>query len=101
MAHRGTRSIKGRQKRDVHKFLHSLNFNDRILCEKIFTVTKERLATLLIKKYDYVELEAIQLFDYLIRHNELGDVLTDSRGTGTQQQVPAIEPLNLRTISWR
>ena len=91
MTHRGKRSVEGQQKRDVHRFIHSLNFNDRELCEKIFTATKEQLAALLINKYDYIEPEALQLFNYLTRRNDLGDVLTDSRGTGTEQQVPAPE----------
>ncbi|MBA7581590.1 hypothetical protein ES708_23496 [subsurface metagenome] len=98
-AHRGRRSIKGQQKRDVKRFVHLLNFHDRLLCETVFTAKAEQLFNLLKEQYGYVEPAAAQLFYALTHPYTSGDVLADSRGRGLDQENPPPN-INYYTFKW-
>lgn len=82
------RSVRGRQRRDVKRFIRALNFHDIDMAEIIFTVKAEDLFNLLIEKYGYVDVKAAKLFYRLVERHTLGDVLVDKRGHGTLQRVP-------------
>ena len=79
------------QKRKVKQLIKAFNFRDTIRAETIFTVDPEPVFKILKKQFGYVDPEAAKLFFKKTAHNSKGDVLRDSRGTGTEQ-------LNLQTM---
>ena len=80
MTHRGHRSPKGLQRQAARLFVITHSRRDRIQAENINLLTREQIVEELSKQFEGV-LPGVVKF-------ERGEVLMDSRGRGSLQQLP-------------
>lgn len=73
------RSVKAQQRRDARRIVLEASFRDRDLAETVNRVKPNELITELRKKYSTIFVEVARV--------DPGEILIDSRGRGTLQQI--------------
>ncbi|RLC88059.1 MAG: hypothetical protein DRJ03_04115 [Chloroflexi bacterium] len=71
------RSLSSLQKRAAKRFLLNTAFNDPFRAEKVCTVNRDTLIRFLQEQFNSVSMDAVNFLR--------GEVLVDSRGTGSLQ----------------
>ncbi len=77
MPHR--RSLEARQRRDAKRLAMQSSFRDPEQAETVCIINTQTIYNLLQQKYGFVNMDAINI--------ERGEVLIDSRGRGTFQNI--------------
>ena len=82
MVHR--RSIEARQRRDIYRYLATTGFPDHEQGEFVCRIDTNQLISHLQLTYPEVDMSLVHSF-------EKGEILSDSRGRGTLQNVGVIQ----------
>lgn len=80
MPHR--RSLKARQRRDAKRLAMQTSFRDPKQAETVCIINTQTICSVLQKKYGFVNMDAVNI--------ERGEVLIDSRGRGTFQNIQPV-----------
>ena len=79
MSHRGTRSLKGKMKQAIRKYIFTTSFQDHVLAESVCTVNRKELL-------GYASTLSMEVTVSDVPDVEKGLILSDSRGRGVFQR---------------
>jgi len=76
------RSLEAKQRRDAKRLAMQSSFRDSEQAETVCIINPETICNLLQQKYGFVNMDAVNI--------ERGEVLIDSRGRGTFQNIQPV-----------